>query len=298
MKKTTASTGIAVILIVIVAKYMGVDQEVLDQLIEKEGDVNIEQVEEGLVKGKLENFLPSTHFGDTLGYANFTVSYAERYKQAEWVAYEITAANLEKEGFRRPSKFKSDPRIDKKEVVKHQDYSASGYDRGHLCSAADMSWDRDAIDETFYTTNISPQEPKFNRGIWKYLESNVRGWAMQYGHVYVVTGPVLTQRAKKRFPKDKSYVAVPRQYYKVVLDYTTDKPEAIGFLMPNEDTKKRIDEFVVTIDEIEKLTGLDFFAEMDDDLEDEVESNHNLAHWNLGGQSASFVFQYDSTEVQ
>lgn len=296
MKQTTAKTGIAVILIVIVAKYMGVDQQVLDQLTD---NANIEITEDDMVRGKLTNYLPTTHFGDTLGYANFTVSYAERYKQAEWVAYEIFGANLEKEEFRRPPKFKSDPRIEKDKVVRHKDYSATGFDRGHLCSAADMAWSRDAIDETFYTTNISPQEPKFNRGIWKYLESNVRGWAAQLGHLYVVTGPVLTKRAKKRFPKDKNYIAVPRQYYKVVLDYSTDRPEAIAFLMDNKDTKERIDNFVVTIDEVEELTGLDFFAEMEDDLENKAEANYNLSHWSLGGQSAAYVsFEYDTTEVQ
>lgn len=295
--------GIFVLILAACAKFFGVDQALIKELTgPTEDSETTEQVEGSKKLGKLEHYLPTTNLGDTLSYGDFfTVSYSETHRQAEWVAYEISKENLEKENFRRPPSLKPDNRIDEDYRVGHRDYSSTNYDRGHLASAADFSWGREAIETTFYTTNISPQEPRFNRGIWKHLESNVRGWAMQYEHVYVVTGPILTERAKRRLPKDKNYIAVPRRYYKVVLNYIDDEPIAIGFIMKNEDSKSHLSNYVVPIDEIEKITGIDFFSEMPDDLEDKVEAGINLSDWGLNVMSRSvsdMEFEYDTSAVQ
>lgn len=291
--------GIFVLILAACARYFGVDQALIEELT---GQTEQETTEELGKLGKLDNYLPTTNLGDTLGYGNFfTISYSNAHRQAEWVAYEITKEDLMKEDFRRPPSFKPDDRINKDYRVSHRDYSSTNYDRGHLASAADFSWSRDGIETTFYTTNISPQEPRFNRGIWKHLETNVRGWAVQYEHVYVVTGPILTERAKKRFPKEKNYIAVPRRYYKVVLNYVDDNPIAIGFIMKNEDSKSHLSNYVVPIDEIENITGIDFFSELPDDIEDELESKINLTDWGLNVMSRSAnvaQFEYDTSAVQ
>jgi endonuclease G len=286
--------GLLVLVLAAVARFFGVDQALIQELM---SDVeNTEQTtkqtteqtkdkpkpEELKQLGKLKNYLPTTNIGDTIGYGVFfTLSYSNGHKQAEWVAYELSAKDLDKETFSRPGSFKTDKRVKESAQVRHDDYSLSGFDRGHLAPAADFSWSEEGIETTFFTTNISPQEPKFNRGIWKKLENHVRGWAVQYEHLYVVTGPILTERAKKRFPKEKNYIAVPQRYYKVLLNYIDNQPIAIGFILKSEESQEHLSSFVVPIDEIEKITGIDFFAELPDDLENELESGKNLTDWGL-----------------
>lgn len=289
--------GLLVLVFAAAARFFGIDQALIKELMGETEDT--EQTEKNTKLGKLPNFLPTTNLGDTLGYGDFfTISYSNSHRQAEWVAYEILGENLEKEEFRRPPTFKTDKRIEEEYQVRHDDYSSTDFDRGHLAASADFSWSREGIETTFFTTNISPQEPKFNRGIWKQLESHVRGWAAQYGHLYVVTGPILTERAKKRFPKEKNYIAVPQRYYKVLLNYVDDKPIAIGFILKNEDSKEHLSTFVVSIDEIENITGIDFFSELPDNLEKELEAGKNLADWGLEAMSRAIFFEYDTTEVQ
>ena len=288
--------GLLVLVFAAAARFFGIDQALIKELM---GDIeDTEQVEENKKLGLLKDYLPTVNLGDTLGYGDFfTISYSNNHRQAEWVAYELSKENLEKEEFRRPATFKTDKRIEAEFQVKHDDYSSTDFDRGHLAAAADFSWSRDGIETTFFTTNISPQEPKFNRGIWKQLESHVRGWAIQYEHLYVVTGPILTERAKKRFPKEKNYIAVPQRYYKVLLNYIDDKPIAIGFILKNEDSQEHLSTFVVSIDEIEKITGIDFFSELPDNLEKELEAGKNIMDWGLNAMSRSAAyFEYDTVE--
>jgi endonuclease G len=291
--------GIIVVILAAAARFFGVDQALIGELTGEVGQTQEQtQAEDGT--GLLSNFLPTTSIGDTLGYPPyFTVSYSNNHRQAEWVAYELTAANLAKEDFRRPPSFKSDDRVEEKYQVKHGDYSGLGFDRGHLASAADFSWSRAGIETTFFTTNISPQIPRFNRGIWKKLESSVRGWAVQYGQLYVVTGPILTERAKERFPRDRNYIAVPRRYYKVLLNYNDNNPIAVAFIMNNEDMSAALSNYVVTIDEIEKVTGIDFFSELPDNIEADLESEINLDDFGLNAMSRSIaIMQYDTSAVQ
>lgn len=299
--------GILVVILAAIARFFGVDQSLIKELTgdmetqEQQVQVQDEQQaqEEAKNPGKLTNYLPTTNLGDTLSYGEyFTISYSTTHRQAEWVAYEILGSDLDKETFPRSSSFKPDNRVNDTYRVTQKDYTSTNYDRGHLASAADFSWSKEGIETTFYTTNISPQEPKFNRGIWKKLESAMRGWATQYEHLYVVTGPILTERAKKRLPKDKHYVAVPRRYYKVALNYIDDEPIAIGFIMKNEDSKLHLSNYVVSVDEVEKITGLDFFSELPDDIEDKLESEIHLEDWGLNAMSASMIFEYDTSEVQ
>ncbi len=286
--------GIFVLILAAVARFFGVDQALIGELtkdvedtetVEETTENRDQEVEVPTELSKLKNYFPTTNLGDTLGYGEFfTLSYSKAHRQAEWVAYELLKSNLEKEDFRRPSFFKPDSRVPEEFRVKHGDYSSTEYDRGHLASAADFSWSQEGIETTFYTTNISPQDPSFNRGIWKKLETAVRGWAIQYEQLYVVTGPILTERAKKRFPKEQNYIAVPRRYYKVLLNYIDNQPIAIGFILNNEDSKLELSDFVVSIDEIEEVTGLDFFQELPDNIEVSLESKKNLSDWGLSEQ--------------
>lgn len=205
----------------------------------------------------------------------YTIRYNELHEQAMWVAYKLNADSLNQEKFERKDDFRKDPRV-RSGSAELKDYKGSGYDRGHLAPAAAFSYDEFALSQSFYMSNMSPQAPSFNRGVWKKLEEQVRDWAAENGEIYVVTGPILTNGLKSIGPNK---VSVPDYYYKIVLDI--DKPEikAVAFLMKNEGSTAALESFVVPIDRIEQLTELDFFPSMPDDLEAYLESGSTSKIW-------------------
>jgi len=205
----------------------------------------------------------------------YTLSYNEEHEQADWVSYQLFADSLRLEKFPRKNNYRKDSRI-KTGSASLTDYVGSGFDRGHLAPAADFSYSEFALSQSFFMSNMSPQSPSFNRGIWKKLENKVREWTMENDHLYVVTGPIFN---KNNNTIGKNKVSVPEMYYKVILDI--DKPgiKAIGFLMKNEKSSENLASFVVTIDEIEALTGLDFFPTMSDELESTLESSLMTGDW-------------------
>jgi endonuclease G len=159
--------------------------------------------------------------------------------------------------------------------AKSSDYTKSGYDRGHLCPAADMGFNPVAMSESFLMSNISPQIPDFNRGIWKELETTVRSWAIKEKNIDVVTGPVFKDN-KGQIGQDK--VLIPGYFFKVIYDKTGD-PKMIAFLFPNAKSDRPLTDFAVTTDEVEKLTGYDFFSQLPDEIEINLENKIDLAGW-------------------
>ncbi|MDD2799207.1 MAG: DNA/RNA non-specific endonuclease [Bacteroidales bacterium] len=219
--------------------------------------------------------LPTIHPQDQIvKHLGYTLSYNEQHEQANWVAYQLTADETNNI-YKRSNKFKPDPDV-KTGSAENTDYVRSGYDRGHLAPAADMGWSEQAMQESFFYSNMSPQVAAFNRGIWKQLEEKVRDWAVAYRSIYVVTGPVL----QNGLPYiGVNHVSVPRLYFKVILDYTTDEAKGIGFLIPNEGSKEPISHFAVSIDSVELVTHLDFFPALPDDVEAKVEKEHCFDCW-------------------
>ena len=207
-------------------------------------------------------------------HTGFSLLYNEAHEQATWVAYELTKEETNKT-FDRTDKFIVDPKV-KTGTANHQDYLNSGYDRGHLAPAADMGWSSTAMTESFYYSNMSPQLPGFNRGIWKKLEELVRYWAIENNSVYVVTGPVLTSNLKSIGPNQ---VSIPEYYYKVILDYNQPSIKGIGFILPNTSLSGSLEKFAVSIDSVEKFTGLDFFPLLPDDQEEVIEKSICLNCW-------------------
>ncbi len=150
------------------------------------------------------------------------------------------------------------------------DYTNSGYDRGHMAPAADMKWSEKAMEESFYMSNICPQDRKLNRDDWGSLEETCRGWARKYGTVYIACGPIYDKKSPKRIGRNK--VAVPDRFFKVVLIYNRKKPQAMGFLFENKAHHRKLENYMVTVDEIEQITGLDFFSRLPDDIENKIEA--------------------------
>jgi endonuclease G len=216
--------------------------------------------------------LPTNQKGLTIKHTYFTLSYSNKDKQAEWVAYSLTPTFIN--GIqKRASKFMADPNI--KDAVGPSSYTKSGYDRGHLCPAADMKLNSVSMNETFYMSNMSPQAPSFNRGIWSKLEDKVRDWALQKNGVYVVTGPLLN---KSCGVVSKS-ITVPCAFYKIVFKQTKAGVEAIAFMLPNVGSSMSLSQFVVSIDYIESLTGIDFFVNLPDSEEEKFESRVLTNNW-------------------
>jgi endonuclease G len=227
--------------------------------------------------GKLKNYLPKDTGLPIIKHSYFTLGYSEKDEQASWVAYELDKKRLLKGGVERTDNFRPDPNVSTGSSSP-SDYSASGYDRGHLCPAGDMAFNENAMSETFFMSNMSPQIPACNRGIWKELEEQVRDWTKINGHLYVVTGPVLALRSLKKIGKQNK-INVPKMYYKVLLDYSETNPKAIGFLVPNAASNEPLENFAKTVDEVESLTGLDFFPDLPNNIENKLESSYDIKKW-------------------
>lgn len=222
---------------------------------------------------KLE--LPKITFKDAvIHHTGFSLSYNETHEQANWVAYELTKAETVKI-YNRTDKFIEDPKV-KTRTANDKDYASSGYDRGHLAPAADMVWSATAMAESFYYSNISPQNPGFNRGIWKKLEELVRTWAVENESIYIATGPVLS----KGLPSvGANKVSVPKYYYKVILDYKEPEIKGIGFILENTSSTQKLQNYAVSIDSVEKFTGIDFFTSLPDEQEEFIEKTLCLPCW-------------------
>jgi len=242
----------------------------------KPAEISISDADLNRIVSQRDFFLPSTSSQDQLvRRVGYTLKYVEKYEQPAWVAY-ILQANQIQGGEERENQFMPDPVVQSGTAVT-ADYTHSGYDRGHLAPAADFKNSYQVMKETFYMSNISPQVPQFNRGIWLELEKIVRAWAYKYQRVYVVTGPVLKPGLATIGRLNK--VAVPQQFYKVILYVKPPYVKGIAFLLDNKASNAQLSSFVVPIDSIEKLTGIDFFPRLPDSIERKVESKSNPREW-------------------
>lgn len=231
---------------------------------------------EGVKTDTNEYFLPTSTTGQIVHHSGYSLSYSETHEQSEWVAHELKKEHLSSINHKRPY-FEIDNAV-KTGAAHWRNYKGSGYDRGHLCPAGDRRYTKFAHDETFLTSNISPQEHQFNSGIWNTLEQKVRYWASKYDGVFVVTGGVLKGAMKTIGDED---VSVPNQFYKVLIDNDSGKIKMIAFLMPHENSNKPLYEFVVSVDTIEKLTGIDFFPKLNNAIEDKLEASTSYKDWSF-----------------
>jgi endonuclease G len=223
------------------------------------------------------NYIPTQVLGDELIKHNYyTLSYISDYQNAEWTAYELIGAWLDLPNGEKRQGFKSDPASEVE--ANSSDYNYSGYDRGHLVPAHDMNFNREAMMESFYMTNISPQVPHFNRGVWKRLEGRVRKWAIAEKRLFIITGTLFGDNAKKsRVSKKGPYI--PQGFYKIILDYDCPRTKGIAFMFRNEATDEPLESFVTTIDVIEAKTGLDFFPNLTKEEEIKLEGHSNSKLW-------------------
>ena len=205
----------------------------------------------------------------------YALGYVEAWEQPAWVSYRLTKDEVMTRKANRESAFLEDPEVKTGSAISF-DYQGSGYDRGHLAPAGDMHWSAKTMLESFYMSNMSPQEPSFNRGVWSKLEKAVRRFAYSEGSVVVVTGPIVTADDTKTIGHNK--VRVPGFYYKVIYDETPPE-KMIAFILPNKGSNKSVESFVVTVDDVEEATGLDFFSALPEDVQNRLESKSNPKDW-------------------
>ncbi|TVZ53116.1 DNA/RNA non-specific endonuclease [Dokdonia sp. Hel_I_53] len=219
-------------------------------------------------------FLPSSTTDQVIHHHYYSLSYSEPDEQAEWVAYELKKNQVVNADFKRPY-FEVDPKVPSKSAH-WRNYKNSGYDRGHLCPAADREFSKEAFEETFLTSNITPQRHVFNAGVWNRLEQKVRYWAKRYDGVFVITGGVLKDKVGAIGTEN---VTVAESFYKIVYDQSGGNKKMIAFLMNHAASEKRLQSFVTSVDQIETLTGIDFFPNLDDETENKLEAAIDLTHW-------------------
>jgi endonuclease G, mitochondrial len=218
------------------------------------------------------NFFPSSTTNAVYNHEGYSFSYAEQFEQAEWVAYVLEDNDIQNVDFKRPY-FEVDPSVTTGSAH-WKNYKGSGYDKGHLCPAGDRRSSLKLYEETFLTSNISPQKRDFNAGLWNRLEQKTRYWAQKYDGVYVITAGVLKGNMVTIGSEN---VAVPNFFYKVLM--TKDKTKMIAFLIPHNDSDEPLYKYVVCVDELEKRTGIDFFPDLHDALENKLESQNNYKNW-------------------
>ena len=216
------------------------------------------------------NFIP-TNNGELVHHSYYSLSYSEQHEQAEWVFYEIKKDRV-LGMVSRTDNFRSDNSVSTNSATL-SDYKGSGFDRGHLAPAHDFSFNTTAMSESFYMSNMSPQNPSFNRGIWVKLESLVRSWGSS-SSIYVVTGPILSSCSATI---GQNNVCVPEYYYKVIYDPSEQK--MIALILPNRKGNQDLDYYVCTVNNLEKRTNIDFFPILENKLEQKLESEVHKENW-------------------
>lgn len=204
----------------------------------------------------------------------FLVSYNKDYKIPNWTAWHLTLDHADGE-IKRFGSYWEDEEVPKPRATK-DDYKGNGWSHGHMCPAGDNKWDSVAMRESFLLTNVCPQDKSLNSGLWNKIEQDCRRWAKKYGDVYIVCGPVLLNRTHETIGENK--VVVPEAFFKVVL-CLNGSPKAIGFIIRNNEGKKKRDQYINTVDDVERITGIDFFPALPDEIENEVEAHANIEDW-------------------
>ncbi len=220
------------------------------------------------------NYLPTSTTGQVVEHQYYTLSYSEKHEQAEWVAYYLTPGRV-KGGIERTDDFRKDPKV-RTGSSSNADHEGSGYDRGHLAPAAAMAFSQTAMSQSFYLSNMSPQDPSLNRGPWRQLEKQVRQWTRDRGKLYIVTGAVLNGVKDRIGPNN---VSVPKRHYKVILDYK--ERSGVAFLLPNGDPQRDLSAYTVPIDKVEERTGIDFFHKLPKAEQADFEQDANQRKWQI-----------------
>jgi len=277
MSKTSKSIKVNLILIIagfvlnicLAATQIDSNKSTLTDISEKTENQQVDKIEiPAKITGRKEQII--SHIG-------YTVSYNSDWKTPNWVAYELTKEKAEGT-VPRFDAFLPDPEVASYESATTYDYSNSGWDRGHMAPAGDMKWNEQAMKESFYLSNICPQNHNLNGGVWNDLEIQVRELAQQKGKIYIVCGPIMSKQPKTI---GTNKVAVPDAFFKVLLQNENDNWYAIAFMFANESGRKPLSTYAMSVEDMQMITDIDFFPALPDDIEQKAESEVDFTKWNI-----------------
>jgi endonuclease G len=214
---------------------------------------------------------------EIINHTGYTVSYNADWKIPNWTAYELTKEEVEGT-VPRFDAFLPDPEVSYEKSANAYDYSNSGWDRGHMAPAGDMKWSEQAMKESFYLSNICPQNKNLNGGVWNELEMQVRELARQKGKIYVVCGPVMSKQPKTI---GTNKVAIPDAFFKVLLQNDNENWYAIAFMFANESGRKPLSAYAMVVEDMQIIADIDFFPALPDSIERAVESQTDFTKWNI-----------------
>ena len=269
---------------VVADKVETIKEEVKQKVSEKQAEVSVqitkkEQVKLSDIKNLERPASIKNRSERIMSRMNYTTSYNKKWKMPNWVAWKIDKSEL-KNNESRTNEFLPDPDLKESEAVTTNDYRGSGYDRGHMCPAGDNRYHWKAMQESFYMTNMCPQDHKLNSGDWNDLEEMCRFWAEKEDGLYVVCGPIVNSKSPKTIGR-RQKVVVPDAFFKVILSTAGKQPRAVGFVFQNTNTRQHLGKYAMSVDEVEAMTGIDFFPALPNDVEAMVEKQINLRSWGL-----------------
>lgn len=210
-------------------------------------------------------------------YEGFTVSFNKDNHTPNYVTWELLAEEVNGDA-PRSDNFWQDLEIEG--CPAYSDYTRSGYDRGHLCPAADQKWSEKAMIDCFVMSNMCPQDHQLNSGPWNTLENKERQWALRDKKLIIIAGPIYTEDDKLKI--GTIGVRVPSAFFKVLLAPSIDSPRAIAFVYPNMSSPGNMQAYAMSVDELEELTGFDFFSSLPDELENKIEGSFSFTEWYNG----------------
>lgn len=205
----------------------------------------------------------------------YTARYDSKHKQSKWVAYTLHKDSLSQRALDIKGEFKKDPRV-RTAAVSPDAYRGSGYILGQIAPRADFQYDEFAITQSYYMVNVSPQKPEFHEGLWLDLARKTRQWAKENEQIFIVAGPLLTDDLRS-WSDEK--ISLPLSFYKIILDIQNPEIKAIAYLIPNEASDLPLNNYEISIDRLEELTGLDFFPNLPDELAEYLESGSSAPMW-------------------
>lgn len=204
----------------------------------------------------------------------YVVSYNKDTKIPNWVAWHLTAEHTDGP-YGRLNNFYEDDAVDSPKATVY-DYCGSGWSRGHMCPAGDNKWDRKAMFDTFSLVNVCPQNASLNSGLWNSIEMDCRNWAKRFQDIYIVCGPMFYRQDHEVIGDNEVYV--PEAFFKVVL-CLNGTPKGMGIVVKNTSGTRKRDLYYNSINQVERITGIDFFPILPDDIEEKIESKMDLDQW-------------------
>lgn len=233
-------------------------------------------VDGDMIERLTEVRMPDGITSELLSYVGFTVNFNNDMHQPNYVVWELKASEADGDESRK-SKFLTDYRV--QGCAADADYRRFGFDRGHMAPAGDMKWSAEAMTDCFYFTNISPQDGKLNSGAWNKLEAKCRQWARRDSSLIIVCGPILSDELTQTI--GATAIPVPKRFFKVVLAPYANPQRAIGFIMNNGYVEGGMQAAAVPVDEVERITGFDFFSALPDSVENIIEAQCKFSQWTL-----------------